>query len=106
MVIGFGAVFGGVSFWKYKLIMMFATAFLGSYFMVRGVSLYCGGYPNEFTLINMVQDGNGTLHWPFYLYMGFIAVLTVGGVIVQKKIFKKKSGFYDEDTLGDSYRRV
>jgi hypothetical protein len=57
MIIGFGAVFGGVSFWKYKLILIFATAFIGSYMMTRGVSLYIGGYPNEFTLIHQAQNG-------------------------------------------------
>jgi len=52
MIVGFGLVFGGISFWKYKLVLMFATAFIGSYMMTRGVSLYLGGYPNEFTLIH------------------------------------------------------
>lgn len=104
MVIGFGVVFGGISFWKYKLIMMFATAFIGSYFMTRGVSLYIGGYPNEFTLINMAQNGKVSLHWPFYLYLVMICALTVGGVFVKRKILKKKDSFYDEDE--DTYSRV
>jgi len=102
MVIGFGIVFGGVSYWKYKLILMVATAFIGSYFMVRGVSLYIGGYPNEFTLINMAQTGQLAIHWAFYLYLGFIVVLTAGGVFVQQKIFKPRDSFYDSDTQ-DTY---
>ena len=105
MVIGFGIVFGGISYWKYKLILMVATAFIGSYFMVRGVSLYIGGYPNEFTLINMAQTGQLAVHWAFYLYLGFIVVLTAGGVFVQRRIFKSRDSFYDSDTP-DYYRKV
>lgn len=52
MTIGFGVVFGGVAFWKYKLFLIFSTAFVGSYLDVRGVSLFVGGYPNEFTMIS------------------------------------------------------
>jgi len=81
MVIGIGSIFGIVSFWKYKFIMIFATAFIGSYMMTRGVSLYLGGYPNEFTLVSQIKQG-GTLHWPFYIYMAFIGILTIAGVIV------------------------
>lgn len=102
MVIGFGIAFGGVAYWKHKLIMMFATAFIGSYFMTRGVSLYCGGYPNEFTLINMAKTGQVALHWTFYLYLALIVVLTFGGVYVQKKIFKKKDSFYEENDTANT----
>lgn len=57
-------------------------AFIGSFLMVRGVSLYCGGYPNEFTLIYMIQDGKTSVHWPFYLYLALMVILTVGRVLV------------------------
>jgi len=82
MLIGSGIIFGGVSYWKYKIVLMIATAFIGSYFMVRGVSLYIGGYPNEFTLINMAKTDQLALHWTFYIYFGFIVALTAGGVFV------------------------
>ncbi len=55
LTIGFGVVFGGVAFWKYKAFLIFATAFLGSYLEVRGASLFIGGYPNEFTMIEQIH---------------------------------------------------
>lgn len=54
LVIGLGIVFGLIALWQYKIVLIFGTAFLGSYAMVRGVSLFIGGYPNEFTLISKI----------------------------------------------------
>jgi len=96
MVIGFGVVFGGVGFWQYKLFLMFSTAFIGAYLDVRGASLFIGGYPNEFTMINQIHE-NGSLdgvQWPVYAYLAVIVLMTALGVIIQSKL---KKGHTDED---------
>lgn len=103
MLIGCGAIFGALAFWKHKLVLMFATAFLGSYAMVRGLSLFTGGYPNEFTLISRIKEGDETLlHWPFYLFLVAIVALTVAGIIVQRKIRSRSS----DDDKYDFYTKV
>ena len=39
-----------ISYKKSDHIMIYTTAMIGSYLFVRGISLYAGGYPNEFTM--------------------------------------------------------
>jgi len=73
-----------ITFWQYKLILIVSTAFLGSYLIVRGASLFIGGYPNEFTLISKIQNGGASdvLHWPFYLYLASILIMTALGIVI------------------------
>lgn len=52
--VGLAVICGAISFWKYKIILIVSTAFLGSYLLVRGASVFIGGYPNEFTLISKI----------------------------------------------------
>lgn len=103
--IGLALVGFVVAFIKYKAIVIVATSFLGSYMLVRGLSLFIGGYPNEFTLISKIRNGGATdvLHWPFYLYLVAIAILTLSGIIIQSKLRKGKS---TEDSLDHYYKRV
>jgi MFS family permease len=103
MVVGIAAALGALALWKYKWVLIFGTAFIGSYFMVRAASLFIGGYPNEFTLIDDIKHGESKLHWPVYLYAIAIAVLFVGGVILQFRI--KKRGGNSADKY-DYYTRV
>jgi hypothetical protein len=68
----------GLSFVFYFHAVILSTSFVGSYFFVRGISLYAGGYPNEWALIEMIKSGaiSHISYW-FYLYLFFIIVLTV-----------------------------
>lgn len=71
-------------------VLVVSTSFIGAYLFVRGISLYAGGYPNEFELIKKVQSG-ATPHvdpW-FYAYLAGIVVAFVIGLIVQYKHLKK-----------------
>jgi len=105
MLVGAGLFFGLLALWKYKWVLIFATAFIGSYLMVRAVSLFAGGYPNEFTLINDIKNGDssGVKHWPFYLYLICIVGATAGGIILQFRIKKNSGG---DDDKYDYYTRV
>ena len=83
LVVGLGIVGAVLSFWKYKFMLIFLTSFIGAYFMVRAVAICAGGYPNEFTLIGDIKQGRDVhVGWAFWLYLGFIAVLTIVGIIV------------------------
>jgi len=44
-------LFALLTFVIYNHIIINSTAFMGAYFFWRGISLYAGGYPNEFELI-------------------------------------------------------
>jgi len=52
--IGLAVIGFVITFWQYKIILIVSTAFLGAYLVVRGASLFIGGYPNEFTLISKI----------------------------------------------------
>lgn len=59
-------------------VLIVMTAFAGSYCFWRGISMYAGGFPNEFTLAKEIQEGSiDSIPGWFYAYMVAI-VLTCG----------------------------
>ncbi len=103
IIVALGIVGFLISFWKYKFMLIFLTSFIGAYMMVRAVAMFAGGYPNEFTLIGDIKAGRDIgVGWAFWLYLAFIVVLTVTGIVVQKKIKNKSDG----GSEGDYYTRV
>jgi len=68
-----------------------ATAVIGAYFLIRGVSVYAGHYYNEFTIINELKAGAITNIDPYYwAYVGGFALLTVVGILYQRSTRPKK----------------
>lgn len=47
-----------LSFRFYDKIVIFGTAFIGAYSLVRGASLIFGHYPNEFEMFKMIAHGH------------------------------------------------
>lgn len=47
LVLGVGALCGFLSLMLEELVVMFFTSFIGSYLLIRGISLYAGGFPYE-----------------------------------------------------------
>jgi len=73
--VGFlGFVFG---VYKTEAVKIYSTSLIGSYFFIRGISLYAGGFPDEFALVN---GGDPKIHPAFYGYCFGIAVGTVVSV--------------------------
>lgn len=68
-----------IAYFVEKITIMFVTAFVGSYFVIRGISLYAGGFPNE---IDLTEDvANGEIDWKsfgkaFYGYLAGIVILS------------------------------
>lgn len=80
------------------------TSFTGAYFFIRGISLFIpDSYPNEFTLINELENGavENISYW-FYLYLGFILIFTILGMIVQCH-FKAEKEEHGEDAIHHPY---
>jgi len=96
--ISFALIAAALAFIFYYHAVILSTSFVGSYFFVRGISLYAGGFPNEYALIEAISSGAVPhIQWWFYLYLFFIIVITVLCVCVQYRHFKKgvEDGEYD-----------
>lgn len=83
-----------ISYVLKTLIIILATAFIGSYAFIRGISLFAGGFPNIFTIISLRTDGetdqiNNLLGWEFYVYLSSIVVCTGLSIYIQYKIENK-----------------
>jgi len=91
-------VAAGLAFIFYYHAVILSTGFTGAYFFVRGISLYAGGFPNEWALIEQIKAGaiSHISYW-FYLYLFFIIVLAILFIIFQYRHFKKgvEDGDYD-----------
>lgn len=80
-------------FWSRTLTVP-ATSTLGAYMMIRGFSMFVGGFPSEIT-----DYRNGTAQFTmensYALYMIAYVLLLVGGVLHQR--YKKYHTLYDND---------
>jgi len=99
----------GLAFFFLEPVVITATSFSGSYLFVRGISLYAGGFPNEFTLAEALKTGalSSISGW-FYLYLAFIILLTIVCMVIQCKQLKKDKAhqeskenatYYDGNTV-------
>ena len=107
-----GIIFAIMSMCMWRHICIISTSFLGSYLVIRSLSLYIGGYPNELTLDKQIQYKElANVGWQFYVYFIFIIVLTVIGAIVQYRNKRKLGGKYagdfdnvdDIESIGEKY---
>lgn len=74
--------------WRYdKLIIVYVTAFLGSYALIRGISIFAGQFPNEVALYGQLSSGTFEgLGNAFYGYLAAIVVVGILGVVAQTKL--------------------
>lgn len=80
IVVGLAVVLAVIAFFVERHVIMFITSFIGSYCIIRGISLYAGGFPNEAALEEQIKSG--ALNWhtfnkAFYGYFAGIVVLTL-----------------------------
>ena len=76
----------------FNIVTIFATALIGAYAVIRGISIFAGGFPNETTIADLVKNEEteqlkNLLTWIVYLYLGGWVILFVIGLVVQIKIF-------------------
>jgi len=92
ITLGVLALGGGIlSLIFYKHVIIIATSLIGCYAFVRSLSLVIGSFPNEIQIIKQIQtqDYNFSVHWPFYIYMNVIFLLTLLSIYIQYKIKKR-----------------
>lgn len=86
MIIITGLVVGIISLKFLKAVMVVGTSFIGAFMIMRGLSFYLGGYPNEFELYNEIQVGDyDNVPASFYVYALGIFILFVLGIVLQHK---------------------
>jgi hypothetical protein len=101
VIVAFGLIFAGLTFCIFDPILITATTLIGAYAFIRGISLYAGGYPNEFNLYEYVEHGQyNSIPWTFYLYLGGFVVFLAFGMVVQCKGYKK-----DKEADNHPYKR-
>jgi len=88
--VGLALVCAIAAFFAFNQAIMIGTSFIGSYVTARGISLYAGGFPNEYVLINQIKTGAITNINPvFYAYLAGIVIMSIGAYVVQLKMFKR-----------------
>jgi len=91
VIILFAIATGAISFKFFKPMLIVSTALIGSYSMIRGLSLYAGGFPPEMQIVQLIQAGQVSA--AFYGYMaGFVVLLFLCGTFQFKKFYNSDSG--------------
>lgn len=99
----FGGVVGGYIGFKYKeRILKFGTAFIGAFFIIRGIAIYVGNFPSEFSS-KEIADGDfnysGTmLYYTIGYFVGFLLFFIVGAC-VQHRMAEKGAKGNDENAF-------
>lgn len=84
-----------LTFFIYNHVIICMTAFVGAYSFWRGISMYAGGFPNEFTLAEEIKnDSIESITGWFYAYLVAILISTVIGAWVQ---YRKLNSMSDDD---------
>eukprot|EP00347_Sterkiella_histriomuscorum_P009292 403341764 len=83
-----------LSFRQYDNIVIFGTAFVGSYSFTRGVSLFIGNFPNEIQFFKNLLEGEvENSSWEVYFYLSTFVLLFVLGVVYQRRQRAKDAQF-------------
>jgi hypothetical protein len=92
MIIG-GAVGAVILTRKYfDMLVMISTSVLGSYSLVRGISMFAGGFPNELVLMDKLANGmKPELDNSFYIYIAVMVTVFILGFLKQRKVFKEEA---------------
>lgn len=92
VIVGCVIVCAFFAFKTEKKVIMLATALIGAYLIIRGISMYAGGFPNENALHSELKSG--AITWEtfpktFYAYFAGIIVLAGISFMYQRKHDKK-----------------
>ena len=88
--ISLAIICAAAGFFTFNQVVLIGTSFIGSYLVARGISLYAGGFPNEYLLINQIKSGAiSNIDPVFYAYLVGILIMSVIAYIVQLKMFKR-----------------
>ena len=83
-----GLVAGAIAGYEYQeVILVLSCGISGAYMAIRGLSVFFGGFPNEFELATKFKSGDKTgIGFAFYFYMLLMAGMAVGGIYYQRRL--------------------
>ena len=59
-----------------------ASAICGSYLFIRGISMFLGGFPSEYSIYTEITAGSYIeLPEPFYAYFAAFVLVAIAGVL-------------------------
>jgi hypothetical protein len=96
-----GMVGGAISGYEYQdIILILSCGISGAYLTVRGLSVFFGGFPNEFELATKFKTGQDAgVGGAFYFYMLLIFAMAAGGIYYQMRLKRVDM----EKEAGDEY---
>jgi len=103
VVIAILGVCGGLlalQIWKDVIII--ATSVIGSYMMVRAVSVVLGGFPAE----TAVAAGTVKFSGVAYAYLAVMAIVAIGGIIHQERQKKLREDNNEEANMENIYKNM
>lgn len=85
-----------------KFLTIFCTSFIGAYLFVRGISLFAGKFPNEFSVADLIKNGEfdqlgKVFGWQVYVYLASIILMALICIVIQYKINGEKSADTKEE---------
>lgn len=104
LIAGGAVVFGIITFFFERPLMVFSTGIAGAYLAIRGVSFAAKGFPSEFDLYQRIKEG-GEDNWKIYIYLAAMAVLGILGIIIQCKFTMRAEKDKDDTTDTYAYKR-
>jgi len=82
LIVVFAIVVATLAYHYYDNIVLFCTSLIGAYSVIRGISLFAGYFPSEYSLYSSIFNGESlSIEWEFYLYVLSFIILIVFGVI-------------------------
>ena len=63
-------------------MVIITSGIFGAYLFIRGISMYTGGYVNEFTVILATNNGDlGEIKWTMILYWILMVLMAISGIM-------------------------
>ena len=92
LVVSIGILITLGCFFK-KIINIISTSFIGSFCLIRGISLLVTGFPDEIQIFDLISKNeeeqfNEFITWKLYIYLSSMAILISISIYVQFKINK------------------
>lgn len=108
-------IFAVLAYFLVKLIVIVATSTLGSYGIIRGISLYAGYFPSESLIIQTINNGDKAeieklFTWQVYVYFISFLILTLLTIYLQFRynrdvdLDSEEKKKVDEEIEGEEYR--
>ncbi len=89
-----------ITYYTLDYILIIITSIIGAYAIMRAITFWIGGYPNESQLIELISkeekdELRKLITFKFYIYIVVWILLTIGGIVFQIKKLDKD----DKDSL-------